>query len=103
MKLLKPLFDESLYHSTAFTPELELWHPESVELWIVDNSTCVANIIKELWFLQEQKLFAKEPKLVKLFRGLNSMPIVLCHKKVHFFFSYVCNAKFAKFWCFAVG
>ena len=40
--------------------------------------------------------FAKEPKLAKLFQELKLTP-VSNDKKVHWFFSHVCNRKFAAF------
>ena len=46
--------------------------------------------------------FAKEPGFAKLLRRLKSTP-VLNNKKVHWFFSYVCNCKFAVFWVLYCG
>ena len=45
--------------------------------------------------------FGKETS-VKLFREVKSVP-VRYHKKVHWFFSHVCNPKFAAIQCFAAG
>ena len=50
----------------------------------------------------KMRIFAKEPKIVKLFQELKLTP-VRCRKKVHWFFLYVCNAKFAAFLCIAAG
>ena len=50
--------------------------------------------VQEIINSTKTKTFAKELKLVKLFRRLSTR----CHKKV---FSHVCNAKCAPFWCFA--
>ena len=46
--------------------------------------------------------FAKEPELAKLLRGLKWTP-VLNKKKVYWFFSNVCNGKFAVFWMLYCG
>ena len=47
--------------------------------------------------------FAKEPKMLEKFlRELKSTP-VLTIKKVHWFFSHVCNGKSAVFWVFCCG
>ena len=46
--------------------------------------------------------FAKEPKLAKLLRELKPT-LVSYNKIVHWFFSYVCNGKFAVFWVFFCG
>ena len=61
----------------------------------VKNSLCQRIIVSTV-----AETFAKEAKLVGLFRELQSTP-VRYHQKVHWFFSYACNAKFAAFWCFA--
>ena len=46
--------------------------------------------------------FAKEPKLAKLLQELKST-LVLYHKNVRWFFSHVCNGKFAAFWVLCCG
>ena len=46
--------------------------------------------------------FAKEPKLTKLLRELKSTPL-LYNKKVHWFFSHVCNGNFAVFGVLCYG
>ena len=46
--------------------------------------------------------FAKESELAKLLQRLKSTP-ELNNKKVHWFFSYVCNGKFAVFWVLYCG
>ena len=46
--------------------------------------------------------FAMEPELAKLLRKLKSTPM-LNNKKVHRFFSHVCNGKFAVFWVLYCG
>ena len=43
------------------------------------------------------EIFAKKPELAKLLQRLKSTPM-LNNKKVYWFFSYVCNGKFAVFW-----
>ena len=48
--------------------------------------------------LQKQKL----SQVIELFRELKSTP-VWYNKNVYWFFLYVCNPKFAAFWCFAMG
>ena len=50
----------------------------------------------------ETEYFAKEPKLAKLLRELKSTP-VLYNKKARWFFSHVCNEKFAVFWVLCCG
>ena len=49
----------------------------------------------------ETETFANKSQLVKLFRELKFMPL-RCHKKVHWFFSNVCNPNFATVWWFTV-
>ena len=46
--------------------------------------------------------FAKEPKLAKLLRGL-SRRSRRTTRKLHWFFSHVCNCKFAAFWVLFCG
>ena len=46
--------------------------------------------------------FAKESELAKLLQRLKSTP-ELNNKKVHWFFSYVCNGKSAVFWVLCCG
>ena len=43
----------------------------------------------------ETETFAMEPKSAKLLRKQRLTP-VRCHKKVHWFFSYVCNRKYCR-------
>ena len=57
---------------------------------------CVQGIID----FTAMETFSKELKLAKLLRKPMLTP-VWHHKKVHWFFSYVCKPKFARFWCFA--
>ena len=45
--------------------------------------------------------FCKGTAVEKIISG--AKVAVRCHKKFHWFFSYVCNPKFAAFWCFAAG
>ena len=46
--------------------------------------------------------FAKEPKLARLLRVLESTP-VMYNNKSYWFFPHVCNGKFSEFWVLAAG
>ena len=46
--------------------------------------------------------FAKEPTLAELLRELKSAAVSY-HKRVHWFFSYVCNGKSSVFWVLCCG
>ena len=57
---------------------------------------------KRLQLCTGTKTFAKEPRFAKLLRGLKSTPVSY-KKKVHWFFTHVCNCKFAVLWVLCCG
>ena len=62
-----------------------------------DNSSLLTHLLNQgIIDPAGTKTFAKEPKFAKLLRKVKSSP-VRCHKKVHGFFSNVCNHKFVVF------
>ena len=59
-----------------------------------DNSCIISYTMQKIIDPTGTETSAKKPKIVKLLRELKSTP-VSHNKKVHWFFSHVCNGKFA--------